>query len=167
MLWAGDRDPIDGFWTVCVACAAVVALVQQKGAGSDDCSDGDRGRERVDARDSDDQTGACRHHHAVDDRNHPGGRKRELPCARRRCRVCPANDDEVRLELRRDPQVEATKERDAMRVCEVLERGLNQTQERHHPDVRQDQQQNQRERVKRHAEPGHLSDEGQRDQVAR
>ena len=34
------------------------------------------------------------------------------------------------------------------------------------PDECQHRQQNQRERIKRHAEPGHLPDEGQRDQVA-
>ena len=53
-----------------------------------------------------------------------------------------------------------------MRVGEVLDRGLNQTHECHHPHERQDRQQNQRERIERRAKPGHLSDEGQRDQVS-
>jgi hypothetical protein len=53
-----------------------------------------------------------------------------------------------------------------MRVCHVLDRGLDQTQECHHPHERHHRQQNQRERIERRAKPGHLSDEGQRDQVA-
>ena len=53
-----------------------------------------------------------------------------------------------------------------MRVCDVLDRGLHQTQERHHPEERHHRQQDQREHEERHAEPGHLPDESQRDQVA-
>ena len=76
------------------------------------------------------------------------------------------DDDEIRLELRREPQVKAAQERDPLCVGEVLDRGLNQTQERHDPHERQHRQQNQRERIERRAEPGHLADEGKRDQVA-
>jgi hypothetical protein len=76
-------------------------------------------------------------------------------------------DDEIRLELRRDPQVIAAHECDPIRVCDVLDRGLHQAQEGHRPHERQHGQQDQRERIERHAEPGHLPDEGQRDQVAR
>jgi len=50
---------------------------------------------------------------------------------------------------------------------DVLERGLNQAQECHYADEHEDWKENQRERVERGAEAGHLSDEGQRDQVAR
>ena len=53
-----------------------------------------------------------------------------------------------------------------MRVCEVLDRGLNQAQECHDAHERQHGQQNQRERIERRAEPGHLPDERQRDQIA-
>src|SRR5919199_940265 len=77
-----------------------------------------------------------------------------------------ADGDEVRLELGREPQVKGAKERDPPCVGEVLDRALNQTQERHHTDERQHRQQNQRERIERRAEPGHLADEGKRDQVA-
>jgi hypothetical protein len=76
------------------------------------------------------------------------------------------DDGETRLELRREPQVEAAEERDPPCVGEVLDRGLSQTQERQHLDERQHRRQNQGERVERRAEPGHLADEGKRDQVA-
>ena len=156
-----------------VARAPVVAFVQREGAGSDDRADGDGNRKRMDARSLQHQAGAGRHHDAVDHRDHPGRRQRQLPCARcerlpdgRRRRRCPTHDDEVGLELRRESQVEAAQEGDALRVCDVLDRRLDQSQERHHPHERQHRQQDQRERVERRAEPGHLSDEGQRDQVA-
>ena len=40
--WDDDGGPVDSLWPVGVADAAVVALVQQEGASSDDCSDGKR-----------------------------------------------------------------------------------------------------------------------------
>src|SRR4051812_1228502 len=166
--WDGDRGQIDSLRTVGVARATVVAFVQREGGGSDDGSEGNRNRERVDARGFQYQSGARPNHHAVDYPDHAGGRKCQLPCAGRarlrRTRL--SADDEVRLELRREPQVEAAKERDPPCVGEVLDRGLNQTQERHDPHERQHRQEDQRERVERRAEPGHLADEGKRDQVA-
>ena len=117
--------------------------------------------------------GARRHHDAVDHRDHPGGRERQLPCAgreplpvERRRGACPPDDDDVRLQLRRESQVEVAQERYPMSVRDVLDRGLNQTQECHHPDEGQHRQEDEREGIERRAEPGHLSDEGERDQVA-
>jgi hypothetical protein len=171
--WDEDRGQIDSVWPVGVARATVVAFVQREGTSSDDRSDGNRNRKRVDARGFQHQAGARRHHNAVDDRDHPGDRERQLPWVggeplpvNRRRRACPPDNDEIRLELRRESQVEVAQEPDPMRVCDVLDGGLNQTQECHHPHERQHGQQNQRERIERHAELGHLSDEGQRDEVA-
>src|SRR5919197_3794992 len=166
--WDEDRGQIDSLRAVGVARATVVAFLQLEGGSSDDGSEGNRNRERVDARGYQYQSGARPNHDAVDHRDHSGGRKCQLPCAgRSRFRRTRLGDDgEIRLELRREPQVEAAKERDPPCEGEVLDRGLNQTQERHHPDERQHRQQNQRERIERRAEPGHLADEGKRDQVA-
>ena len=100
-------------------------------------------RERVDARSFQGQAGARRHHDAVDHRDHPGSRERQLPGAGREPlavgrprRACLADGDEVGLELRRELQVEAAQESDPMREREVLDRGLDESQERHHPHER-------------------------------
>src|SRR4051794_7695483 len=163
-----DRGQIDSLRAVGVARAAMVAFVQREGGSSDDASEGNRNRERVDARGFQYQSGARPNHHAVDHRDHSGGRKCQLPCAGRRGlrRTRLGGDDEIRLELRREPQVKAAKERDPPGVGDVLGRALNQTQERHHAHERQHRQQDQGERIERRAEPGHLADEGKRDQVA-
>src|ERR671918_2926590 len=107
--WDGDRGPIDSLWAVGVARATVVAFVQREGGSADDCSEGDRDRKRVDARGFQYQSGARRHYDTVDHRDHSGGRERQLPCAgwERRSGACSQDSEEVRLELRRDLQVEA------------------------------------------------------------
>ena len=107
--WDDDRGPIDSLRAVGVARATVVAFVQREGSRSDDCSDGNRNRKRVYARSFQYQTGARRHHDTVDHRDHACGGERQLPCAgwERRSGACSQDSDEVRLELRRDPELEA------------------------------------------------------------
>src|SRR5690242_20335371 len=64
--WDRDRGPIDGLRTVGVARATVVAFVQREGGSSDDGSERNRNRERLDARGFQYQSGARPHYHAVD-----------------------------------------------------------------------------------------------------
>src|SRR5215208_6482364 len=104
-LWRRNEDggAIDGLGAVAVARAAVVAVVQREGRGSDERSRGDWDRQRVDACGDEYQTGAGRDHDAVDHRDHPGGGERQLPrawCFVNRRRECSAEGNEIRLELR-------------------------------------------------------------------
>ena len=59
----------------------------------------------------------------------------------------PANHEQELLESWRDIEVERPQTGDPLRICDVLDRRLNQTLERHHPDERQHRQQNQCEGV--------------------
>ena len=94
-----------------------------------------------------------------------------LGASRSRCSSAAARvpriSEEVGFKLGRESQVEVAQARDPVSECDVLDRRLNQAQERHDAHERQHRQENQRERVERGAEARHLSDEGQRDQVAR
>ena len=109
---------------------------------------------------------------AVHDRDHSGCRQCQLPGAgceplavQHGLFLLPADDNDIRLELRHELQIEVTQAPDPLCVGDVLDRGLDQTLKRKDADERQRGQQDQRKRVERRTEPRHLSDKGERDQV--
>src|SRR3954453_23267587 len=110
-----DGGAIDSVRAVAVARAAVVAVVQREGRGSDERPGGDRNGKRVDAYGDEYQAGAGRHHVACDPRDHPGGREPQLPRAWssvQRSPSSPTDNNGERLQLPRDAHGTAAHERD-------------------------------------------------------
>lgn len=120
------------------------------------------------------ETGVGAEHDAVDDRDHPRRRQRQLPA--RWARPPPSMDASAPMPRTMSTygassgghrHVEVPQATDAPRIRHVLERQLDQTRERHGADEGQHGQDDERERIERRPEPRHLADERERDEAAR